>query len=596
MADFGGKLRLEYYEEISDEISEFRSLSFGTVNAIRDSITKSVSDTPIPTLSLEDTFLLETDNSREIWFSFKRNAPEYIDNSSSDSTKWSNSHWYLQITKLIDRWQVKTDGATLIYTPDADNPYVEEIYAHIYIKSIDRTYNHDFVQMISGTVSMIVGTMYVKNNKSPAPSPTISHMTLSPGACGRYGVDVAKAHSLQNIQIYPKGSITAPPTPAGWSILSKYNTEVEKWKDMVTSISYMVGSEIPVRDGGTLKAIWSNVEAGWTLTYVDYGMINSKTDPLDIDEQANIQTFPSGWNLPEYTRFVSWNYDGTALYPGDKLSKPSNSKAVTLTPNTQSTLVTVGYKLFDDPTAGQQQFYTIPSNVKKIRVILGGGGGGGGGGMRSIDYYPTVFELTGGGGGSGEIIITSMISINAGDIVGAWLGAGGIGGSRDSTSNISGTDGADGVNTLVNLPNSVGYTARGGAGGKGVNSKVVKVKGGQSFNAGGDGTITGTYNGIDEPMSSDTNGSPGSTSSGEFGRGIPGTGTNSTVDIASSTISCGISGGAASPMKQSTYGVISRGGTSSSPKGSHSGGGAGGYGTGGAGGAGFVLIILYGVS
>lgn len=161
MGDTEGTFRITYTQLGKDGIATPITLSFGAVTSIKPSITKSVSTIPLVSMGADRAFQLETGNTKEYNISFSRVNPTDYDNSSSDSTLWSNAYWYEQVTKLADRWQMKTDGCRITYLPAVTNPYVPSIDTNGYIKMLTRTYNSRFNELITGTIQIIVGTMYV---------------------------------------------------------------------------------------------------------------------------------------------------------------------------------------------------------------------------------------------------------------------------------------------------------------------------------------------------------------------------------------------------------------------------------------------------
>ena len=166
MGDTEGRFRITYTAIRKDDstlLTEFTpvTLDFGSVTDIKPTITKAVSTIPLVSMGADRAFQLETGSTLEYNISFSRLNPSNPDDTSEESTNWSNAYWYEQVTKLTDRWQMRTDGCKLTYKPSITNPYVPSIDVNGYIKMLTRTYNNKFNELITGTIQFIVGTMYV---------------------------------------------------------------------------------------------------------------------------------------------------------------------------------------------------------------------------------------------------------------------------------------------------------------------------------------------------------------------------------------------------------------------------------------------------
>lgn len=135
-----------------------------------------------------------------------------------------------------------------------------------------------------------------------------------------------------------------------------------------------------------------------------------------------------------------------------------------------TSIMTGGYQLFTSTGT-----FTVPNNVTQLYVRLCGAGGGGGGG-------PAGSGATGGGGGGG--CTEGMLTVTAGQVITATVGAAGVSG----TSNNPGATG--GTTTFSTL------TATGGAGGPTVNSGVASYGGAGGVGSGGAVNLTGATGGI----------------------------------------------------------------------------------------------------
>lgn len=159
--DGGGKLRLEYGGV---------PVGFGSITTYGETFSKSCMTTPLVSLTVDDTFVIENGSSKVYSFKFARVHPENYDDSSSDTTRWSNRKWYEEVVACINRWQARTDGAILSYTPDSDNPYIParmdsgtSLWAENgYIKTLTLTYSPGENCTIYGSMEFHVGAMFVK--------------------------------------------------------------------------------------------------------------------------------------------------------------------------------------------------------------------------------------------------------------------------------------------------------------------------------------------------------------------------------------------------------------------------------------------------
>lgn len=142
-----------------------REYELGIVKSFSDRYSKSVATTPIPTMSEDATYGIESGSNIVINAEFTRKSPDTPQDSSSDSSRWSNGKWYLEIQKIINRWQARTDGCELIYSPGADNPYVPARDYNGYIKTLSRTFNPGDPTMLYVSMEFHVGTMTVNKKK-----------------------------------------------------------------------------------------------------------------------------------------------------------------------------------------------------------------------------------------------------------------------------------------------------------------------------------------------------------------------------------------------------------------------------------------------
>lgn len=160
MTGVGGTGQLVF--TLPGDVSE-TVIDLGVVTKITDTVQKKVMLTPIVSLDMQSAFPIETGNSQSYSISFSRKNPPVVNDDSLDVNDWSNSKWYRWMTKAIDRWQARTNGCILKYTPKSDNIYQGDIISEVggYVKSIGRTYDVSYNEVISGTLTFVVGTMYV---------------------------------------------------------------------------------------------------------------------------------------------------------------------------------------------------------------------------------------------------------------------------------------------------------------------------------------------------------------------------------------------------------------------------------------------------
>ena len=145
----GGTLTLSY---------SGTSLEVGHVTTINESMQKSCTVVPLVSMSVDDTFAVESRSSKTINISFKRNNPDWSMN---------NSTWITRMSAAMNRWQCRTDGFKLIYEADSDNPYIAEINMNGYVKSFIYRYAAGSPEVIEGSIEFHVGTMYAGSQINP---------------------------------------------------------------------------------------------------------------------------------------------------------------------------------------------------------------------------------------------------------------------------------------------------------------------------------------------------------------------------------------------------------------------------------------------
>ena len=143
-----------------------KEYELGIVESISDRYSKSVATTPIPTMDEDATYAIESDSSIVLTVEFSRVTPDNGTTSGSDSTTWTNGYWYEKIQEIMNRWQARTNGCVLIYTPGEDNPYIPARNYNGYIKTLSRSYDPGDPTVIRVSMEFHVGTMVVKKPAS----------------------------------------------------------------------------------------------------------------------------------------------------------------------------------------------------------------------------------------------------------------------------------------------------------------------------------------------------------------------------------------------------------------------------------------------
>ena len=170
-----GKVYLQYDDEDS---AQTIMLDFGSIQSINDSPRKSVSVTPIVSLPMMNSFPIETGNSLSYTVSFKRHDSrttsydDQIGTSLEVTRQWSNRKWYTEVSRIIDRWQVRTNGCKMTYIP-GEGDMMPGFSKDGYLKNISRVYRDDYNEVITGSFTFVVGTMYI--NEGLVPSDAVSY-------------------------------------------------------------------------------------------------------------------------------------------------------------------------------------------------------------------------------------------------------------------------------------------------------------------------------------------------------------------------------------------------------------------------------------
>ena len=150
-----------------------------------DDIHVSTSTTPIVTYSAENAFVFDTGATNTYTFTIMRKNPhvgevvngstvtQVIEGDLSASTwtctyEWSNASWKKAMTAFINRWQAKTNGCKMYYTPivqiqslgEKQDVFQRRIDGvNIYLKSISFEYTITSPEIIKTTLSVMLGSM-----------------------------------------------------------------------------------------------------------------------------------------------------------------------------------------------------------------------------------------------------------------------------------------------------------------------------------------------------------------------------------------------------------------------------------------------------
>lgn len=152
-------------------------LDMGIPTAFSPQFSKSITKFPLVTRSYTDTLGIESRTSLHLQISYTRKEPLSTNDNSTDSTKWSNERWIEGVNEAMDRWQVMSDGFTIVFntqslTPskDADgNQYYRSVYSGFpavvrngYVSSLSMKYKEGVPEVLTGDVTISVGSMTVK--------------------------------------------------------------------------------------------------------------------------------------------------------------------------------------------------------------------------------------------------------------------------------------------------------------------------------------------------------------------------------------------------------------------------------------------------
>lgn len=202
---------------LSTDGDERISITVDCVTDVSETFLKRVTTIPIVTKGSDATFPLETGSGMAVTFSFSRENPVDHDDTSNDPSRWSNAFWYDKFIRLIDRWQLRTDGVLIQYnsfilaesvgdvlTTDY-NPYTIQVNERGYIKRATFSYTSALNTIIKGSLDISIGTAYISTTKeTPTLETDIVSIVLNPGDLSERLVRTSQSASSTPLsQIYP---------------------------------------------------------------------------------------------------------------------------------------------------------------------------------------------------------------------------------------------------------------------------------------------------------------------------------------------------------------------------------------------------------
>ena len=247
------------------------TLDFGAITSIRASINKATSTIPLVSMGVDRAFQLESGSTLTYNIEFKRKSPIDYDNTSSDSTMWSNRVWYGEVTKLINRWQMRTDGCTLTFEPSVTNPFVPAINANGYIKVLSRKFTNTYNELITGSIQFIVGTTHVLSGSmqlQPTLPPSKQYRTIILTARTTVSANDVKKYGMNDVVYTMKKNtpLIYPDMPSQWSLYElNEGKHLSKWT-IAAGVEGKPGDNIGAAEMSsygdiiTLKASWGAME------------------------------------------------------------------------------------------------------------------------------------------------------------------------------------------------------------------------------------------------------------------------------------------------------------------------------------------------
>ena len=163
----------------------YPSLDFGYIQKITETYAATLWPKPIVCKGYSGAFCMDLGVTKQVTVNFLRTCgtwpkdPEHpteseCDDSSGNSKRWSNAKWVSEVKKVLDRWQMLSNGSRL-YILRPDNPrllsddeqssdpmhtyYTEICGERCYLTGVPVVYDEN-PQTISGSVTFAIGTVY----------------------------------------------------------------------------------------------------------------------------------------------------------------------------------------------------------------------------------------------------------------------------------------------------------------------------------------------------------------------------------------------------------------------------------------------------
>ena len=203
-------------------------VNLGTVTSITNSVTKRGSAYPIVSQGVQNSFPIENGNSQSYTISFTHY------NGQNGET---NAVWMKKMMDMMDRWQARTDGFMLTYTPES--AYMDTRTVGGYIKTMSIPYGNDYNEVLSGRIEFAVGMMHVNNISAPSDAESYSDMYILMSDANRanwfllsHGGGADKYSCVESVNIH-----AGPETPFEWAeIVIPRKKLMEQIPDLASSL------------------------------------------------------------------------------------------------------------------------------------------------------------------------------------------------------------------------------------------------------------------------------------------------------------------------------------------------------------------------
>ena len=433
----------------------FGAVDLGSIQTITESYNAVLSPIPIVCYGYSGAFCMDLGVSKAVSLNIIRTCPPLseCDDTSVNSKKWTNAKWISTLKRIMDRWQMMTNGSWLyLLRPKNErlndgDPAIDpmrEYYTEIdgercYLTGYPVVYK-DSPQTISCTIPIAIGTVYPQREE-------LDRITV------RFIGEGLETKSRE----YPMTRLFMLPDPS------------EVWGGNATGYTWTYeNNEYHATNGGQVVA-YENAS-------------HTRFDPKTVQKFASF------------------------LEQGDPIRYSVYAILTRIGLNGASKLIT-----------STGTWKVVPSSANDlciVRILAVGGGGGGGGCGRQKDQSPMSDVKGGGGGGSGNIVQVALtVDYGAYGTTGFKIAFQTIGaGGRKGYAGYYETDrfghqgdympeqgaaymnGGDGGNTIVMINDAQRLVAFGGTGGVGGSmgekdgiTGYAGGEGGTGYNSGGAG-------------------------------------------------------------------------------------------------------------